>query len=144
MASTVGSTSIDPKEQSNNGIDRRTRLSRVCFSLNESFCPHGYIFQRTHFSLWNKVSGVPCKIFFGLEDLRDCSLNEAINVAVLRLLMPSLSSEDLLNQEPLSVSARVFRHPSSKTFLFLGPVFFLDFNQEIFSFLFLSIQDTQN
>ena len=27
---------------------------------------------------------------------------------------------------------------------FLGPVFFLDFNQGIFSFLFLSIQDTQN
>ena len=87
MASTVGSTSIDSKEQSNNGVDRPSRLLRVCFSLNESFCPHGYILKRTHFSLW-KVSGVPCKIFFslnaiyGLEDLRDCSLNKAINVAV--------------------------------------------------------------
>ena len=39
-----GSASIDPKEQSNNGVDRPARLSRVCFSLNESFCPHGYIF----------------------------------------------------------------------------------------------------
>ena len=45
VASTVGSTSIDPKEQSNNGVDRPARLSRVCFNtLNESFCPHGYIF----------------------------------------------------------------------------------------------------
>ena len=50
--------------------------------------------------------------------------------------MPSLSSEDLLNQEPLSVSARVFRHPALKTF-FLGPVFFLDFNQESFFLIFI-------
>ena len=49
MASTVGSTSIDPKEQSNNGVDRPARLSRVCFSLNESFHPYGYIFLKTHF-----------------------------------------------------------------------------------------------
>ena len=43
VASTVGSTSIDPKEQSNNGVDRPARLSCVCFSLNESFFAHGYI-----------------------------------------------------------------------------------------------------
>ena len=45
-----------------------------------------------------------------------------------------------------AVSARVFRHPSSKTFFFffLGPVLFLVFNHGLVSFLFFSIHDTQN
>ena len=44
------------------------------------------------------------------------------------------------------VSARVFRHPSLKTFFFffLGPVFFLVFNHGLFSFLFFSIHNMQN
>ena len=47
VALMVGSTSFDPKEQSNNGVDRPARRSCVCFRLhnvNGSFCPHGYIF----------------------------------------------------------------------------------------------------
>ena len=52
MTTTVGSTSIDPKEQSNNGVDWPARLSRVCFSLNESFCPHGKVSGACPFMVW--------------------------------------------------------------------------------------------
>ena len=52
VALTVGSTLIDPKEQSNNGVDRPVRLSRVYFSLNESFfSSRVYLLENTFFTL---------------------------------------------------------------------------------------------
>ena len=38
------SSCIQDKHNGDNGVDRPARLSRTCFSLNESFCPRGYIF----------------------------------------------------------------------------------------------------